>query len=131
VVVVFEEAVEQLAQVIQPSARGASQLERWPFYSWADWAFSDLSGTLRDPMAPDNYLRLAVAVGAVVLTGLVLLHTYTIWWPVSPIGFVIASTYTEDYILWHSALIAWLLTTQIRRYGGLKLYRAFRPAFLA
>ena len=110
--------------------KGASQLEQWPFYSWADWAFSDLSGTLRDPIAPDNYLRLAVAVGAVVLTGLVLLHTYTIWWPVSPIGFVIASTYTEDYILWHSALIAWLLTTQIRRYGGLKLYRACRPAFL-
>jgi len=110
--------------------KGASQLERWPFYSWADWAFSDLSGTLRNPVAPDNYLRVATAVGAVVLTALVLLHTYTIWWPVSPIGFVIASTYTEDYILWHSALIAWLLTTQLKRYGGLKLYRAFRPAFL-
>ena len=110
--------------------KGASQLERWPFYSWADWAFSDLSGALRSPVAPDNYLRVAVAVGAAVLTGLVLLHTYTIWWPVSPIGFVIASTYTEDYILWHSALIAWLLTTQLKRYGGLKLYRAFRPAFL-
>jgi hypothetical protein len=110
--------------------KGASQLERWPFYSWADWAFSDLSSTLRNPVAPDNYLRAAVAVGAVVLTGLVVLHAYTIWWPVSPIGFVIASTYTEDYILWHSALIAWLITTQLKRYGGLKLYRSFRPAFL-
>lgn len=110
--------------------KGASQLERWPFYSWANWAFSDLSGTLRNPQAPDNILRLAAAIGAVVVTGLVLLHTYTIWWPVSPIGFVIASTYTEDYILWHSALIAWLITTQLKRYGGLRLYRAFRPAFL-
>jgi hypothetical protein len=110
--------------------KGASQLEQWPFYSWASWAFEDLSGTLRNPQAPDNYLRLGTIIGAAVLAGLVLLHTYTIWWPVSPIGFVIASTYTEDYILWHSALIAWLITTQLKRYGGLKLYRAFRPAFL-
>jgi len=81
-------------------------------------------------LAPDGYLRLATVIGAVVLTGLLVLHTYTIWWSVSPIGFVIASTYTEDYLLWHSALIAWLLTTQLKRCGGLKLHRAFRPAFL-
>ncbi len=110
--------------------KGASQLQRWPFYSWADWAFSDLSGTLRNPVPPDNYLRLATVAGAMVLTALVLLHNYAVWWPVSPIGFLIGSTYTEDYILWHSALIAWLLTTQLKRYGGLRLYRAFRPAFL-
>jgi hypothetical protein len=110
--------------------QGASQLERWPFFNWADWAFTDLSSSLRNPEAPNNWLRLGVGVGAVVATALVLLHTYVVWWPVSPIGFLIASTYTSDWILWNNALVAWLLTSRIRRYGGLRLYRSFRPAFL-
>jgi hypothetical protein len=110
--------------------KGAGQLAEWPFFSWSSWAFGDLSSTLRNPLPPDNYLRAAVAVGALAIAGLVLLHTYTLWWPISPIGFLIASTYTEDYILWHSAFIAWLITSQLKRYGGLRLYRSFRPAFL-
>jgi hypothetical protein len=110
--------------------KGASQLAQWPFYTWAHWAFEDLSGTLHSPQSPDSYLRLAVGIGAIVMTALVLLHGHLIWWPVSPIGFVIASTYTSDCYLWSNALIAWLVTSRIKRYGGLRLYRAFRPAFI-
>jgi hypothetical protein len=110
--------------------KGAGQLGVWPFYSWANWAFTDLSTTLRTPEAPNNWLRLAVGMGAAATAVLVLLHTYTVWWPVSPIGFLIASTYTSEWILWNNALVAWVITSQIKRYGGLRLYRAFRPAFI-
>jgi len=110
--------------------RGASQLDPWPFYSWANWAFYDLSSTLRNPELPSNYLRAAVGVGALIAAALVLLNSYTVWWPLSPVGFLIASTYTEDWILWFNAFLAWLVTSQLKRYGGLKLYRSFRPAFI-
>lgn len=110
--------------------KGAGQLRVWPFFSWANWAFSDLSASLRNPEAPDNWLRLAVGLGAVIATALVLLHMHVPWWPLSPIGFLIASTYTSEWILWNNALVAWLLTTQLKRYGGLRLYRACRPAFI-
>ncbi|NIQ99719.1 MAG: hypothetical protein GTN78_05890, partial [Gemmatimonadales bacterium] len=38
--------------------------------------------------------------------------------------------YHTNQHVWTNALIAWALTTLVRRYGGLRLYRALRPAFL-
>jgi hypothetical protein len=32
--------------------------------------------------------------------------------------------------IWANALLGWLLATLIRRFGGLRLYRNLRPAFL-
>ena len=32
--------------------------------------------------------------------------------------------------IWANAFTAWLLTSLIRRFGGFRLYRALRPAFL-
>jgi hypothetical protein len=61
---------------------------------------------------------------------LVWLHSNFVWWPLSPVGFIIASSYETNRSLWLNVLIAWMLTTLVRRYGGLKLYRAMRPAFL-
>jgi hypothetical protein len=58
------------------------------------------------------------------------LHTRFLWWPVSPVGFLIASSFETVRSLWVNVLIAWLITTLIRRYGGLRLYRTLRPAFL-
>ena len=110
--------------------KGGGQLPVWPFWSWSNWAFSDLTNSLRSPELPSNQIRLAVAIGAVVTIALVWLHTNVIWWPISPIGYLIASTYTANYILWINALIAWLFTSQLKRYGGLRLYRQFRPLFI-
>lgn len=45
-------------------------------------------------------------------------------------GFLIASSYETNRSIWLNAFIAWLLTAVIRRYGGLRLYRQFYPAFL-
>jgi hypothetical protein len=53
-----------------------------------------------------------------------------VWWPLTPIGFIVATVYHTNQFVWTNALIAWLLTTIIQRYGGLRLYRELRPAFL-
>jgi len=111
-------------------SNGASSLGVWPFTSDSRWAFNELDHSLRNPDPPDNWLRLAVVIGAAAMIGLTWIHTHFVGWPVSPVGFLVGSSWGTNYKLWTNALIAWVLTTLIRRYGGLTLYRAFRPAFL-
>ncbi len=102
----------------------------WPFRMFPNWAFGDLDAALRDPLPPDNWLRSAMLLGAVITAVLVWLNTRFVWWSLSPIGFLIASSYETNRSLWLNALIAWGLVTLIRRYGGLRLERTLRPAFL-
>ena len=102
----------------------------WPFRMFPNWAFWDLDSVLRNPLPPDDWARLAMVIGAAVAGGLVWANTHFAWWPLSPIGFLIASSYETNRSLWLNAFIAWALTTLLRRYGGLRLERHFRPAFL-
>jgi len=108
---------------------GASTLSPWPF-TYPSWAFSELDSSLRLPEAPNNSLRLALFVGAAFTLLLTWLNTTCLWWPLSPVGFLIASAWETNNVLWANMLIAWGLTGVVRRYGGLTMYRAMRPAFL-
>ena len=110
--------------------QGAGALARWPFTSYPSWGFGELDASLRTPEPADNWLRMALALGAGFTLLIVWLHTHYVWWPVSPIGFLIASSYETNRSLWVNVFIAWALTSAIRRYGGLRLFRTFRPAFL-
>jgi hypothetical protein len=110
--------------------KGAAALPRWPFTSYPQWGFGELDALLRSPQLPDNWLRLALVLGAGFTLLLVWLHTHFVWWPVSPVGFLIASSYETNRSMWMNVFIAWVLTTFIRRYGGLRLFRTFRPAFI-
>jgi hypothetical protein len=109
---------------------GASTLARWPFTSYPSWAFGELAATFRAAETPDNWLRLAVAAGAGITFALIWLHSRFLWWPVSPVGFIIASAYETNRSLWANLFVAWALTTLLKRYGGLRLYRSCRPAFI-
>ncbi len=110
---------------------GALAVPPWnPFTSYPGWAFGELESTMRGPEAPNNWYRLALVLGAGFTCLLVVLHTRFIWWPVSPVGFLIASSFETLRSLWVNVFIAWLITTLVRRYGGLRLYRMLRPAFL-
>lgn len=109
---------------------GAAKLGDWPFSSWGRWVFGEVDTSLKFPEPPDNWLRLALALGAGLMLGLSWLHMNMVWWPVSPVGFIIASSWCMDSNLWSCALIGWLVVTLIKRHGGLRLYRTLRPAFL-
>jgi hypothetical protein len=111
-------------------SRGATALPHWPFTSYPEWGFGELDATLRAPEPASNWLRLALVLGAAFTWLLVWLNATFVWWPLSPVGFLIASSYETNRSLWLNVFIAWVLTTLIRRYGGLRLFRSFRPAFL-
>jgi hypothetical protein len=111
-------------------SRGATALPHWPFTSYPEWGFGELDATLRVPEPASNWLRLALVLGAAFTLLLVWLNATFVWWPLSPVGFLIASSYETNRSLWLNVFIAWVLTTLIRRYGGLRLFRSFRPALL-
>ncbi len=109
---------------------GAAKLGDWPFMDWPRSGLQEIDATLRSPERPDNWLRLATGVGAVLMLGMSWLHLNAQWWPVSPVGFLIASSWSTNHNLWGEALLGWLVVVSIKRWGGLLLYRRMRPAFL-
>jgi hypothetical protein len=109
---------------------GAVSLECWPIFAVPTCAFRELNNSLTSPESPDNWLRGALVVGGAFTAGLSWMSAHFVWWPFSPIGFVIASVYHTNRDIWSNAFLGWLLATLVRRFGGLRLYHSLRPAFI-
>ncbi|MGD0114114.1 MAG: DUF6785 family protein, partial [Armatimonadota bacterium] len=107
--------------------RGASNLGDWPFTMWPRYAFQEATNSIHNPQGPDNSARLALFIGAGVMALLVMAHTWIGGWPVNPIGYAIGST---CHTVWTCALMAWILSSSVRRYGGLRLHQSLRLACL-
>jgi hypothetical protein len=128
VVVMLAAGVPAMLKMIY--SNGGTKLADWPFSSWPRGGMSDVDASLRNPEAPDNWLRLAVGVGGCVMLALSWFQLNVIWWPVSPIGYIMASSWAMDNILWGAALVGWLIVSTSKRFGGLPLYRRLHPAFI-
>jgi hypothetical protein len=109
---------------------GAVAMECWPITAVPTCVFREFTSSLTSPQRPDGWLRIALLVGAGITFALFRLTARFVWWPLAPIGFIVASVYHTNEHIWTNALIGWALTAVIRRYGGLRLYRSLRPAFL-
>ena len=67
-----------------------------------------------------------IAFGAFVTWGLAALRQNLLWWPLHPIGYVLAHTGT-GISFWLHYFIAWAIKTLVLRYGGMDLYRRSIP----
>ncbi|MDX1934415.1 MAG: DUF6785 family protein [Capsulimonadales bacterium] len=70
----------------------------------------------------------AVGFGMTAVWGLAALRTAFAGWSLHPIGYVVACTWTMQW-LWLPMLIGWLAKTVVLRYGGMRGYRAALPFF--
>ena len=111
-------------------AHGAFHFNTWQFQDRQTYAYNALVSDLHSPRGPAPYLPLGLLCGAAAMLALNWLHTSFLWWAISPLGFVMSDTYFMNARIWPNAFIAWLLVWSIRRFGGLRLYRRVRPAFL-
>lgn len=91
--------------------------------------FDILQNQLNTPTSTDTPRVWAMTVGAGMTTLLSLLRTRFVWWPLHPIGYVVANTFTMDW-LWCPALLGWASKTLTLRYGGMKTYRVVLPFFV-
>ena len=101
-----------------------------------DWAtrttqtvYANSQRLLESPQTPDSWLLTFVLIGAAVMLVLVLCYYLLPWWPIHPLGYLMAYS-SSMRILWFSFLIGWLCNAICLRYGGTFLYRRIRLVFI-
>jgi hypothetical protein len=91
--------------------------------------FTMLRSWMDNPTPPDPTGLAAAGVGLAVTVVLVLLRQRVLWWPLHPVGYVLAGTPSLDY-MWFPLFEAWVTKLLVLRYGGMKAYRRALPFFL-
>jgi hypothetical protein len=93
------------------------------------WVFNKVADLIYRPRSPNGFALFSMSAGAVVMTFLMIMHRRFLWWPVYPLPYVMASTWSLSKI-WFSVFIGWLLRTLIERGGNFKVYSRLRPLFI-
>jgi hypothetical protein len=107
---------------------GTAKVNGWRT-SMGSRAFTDVHNWSVNPERL-NWPSLEATLVGIAVTGLLMtLRTQFVWWPLHPIGYAIAGTFTMDW-LWFPTLIGWLVKALTIRYGGMQLYRSFIPFFI-
>jgi hypothetical protein len=88
-----------------------------------------LTAWVQGPRGVNGPALQAAAAGMLVVAVLTALRLRFLWWPLHPIGYAAANTWTMAW-LWFPCLLMWVLKGLILRYGGLRLYRRWLPFFL-
>jgi hypothetical protein len=91
--------------------------------------FSLLATRLQVPERTTATQYISTAVGAAIVACLAWLRLNFVWWPVHPLGFVMATSWAS-LNLWFSLFLGWLFKLVTIRYTGLRGYVQFRPLFL-
>lgn len=67
-----------------------------------------------------------VAVGAIITIVLFLLQSRFVWWPINPIGFIVAAGSSAIWFgSWDAFLVAWVAKFLTLKVGGSKLYEQY------
>jgi hypothetical protein len=93
------------------------------------WSYQDLVGARSDPKGPDWPGIAAMGTGALVAIALSALRSRFLWFPLHPIGYLVANSW-GIHINWLSFWLGWLFNMLLTRYGGLRVYRRMLPLFL-
>jgi len=78
---------------------------------------------------PDATAYGGLGVGLVATSVLVVLRTRLPWFPLHPLGYAIAPTWSM-YVFWFPFFVAWMIKALIARLGGIQTYRSWAPFML-
>ena len=107
---------------------GAVTWPTWVFRGWGPNTYGQVLGQINMPSGFDGRPIIFTAVGVVVMAGLTVLNHRFAWWPLHPLGFAVASSFTI-YAVYLAFFLAWLIKLAILRWGGVKTYRNCVPFF--
>ena len=110
-------------------SQGAEAKMAWHATSFGWEAFSRLRGWLHNPTGPNVVAMAAAAGGLLFASGLHQMTIRHIWWPLHPLGFAIAGSYSMA-TMWCPMLIAWVAKTALLRFGGQQWYMRGVPFFM-
>lgn len=84
---------------------------------------------IQHPESPKKWSILFSGVGALVMFLMIAGYQRFIWWPLHPIGYLVAYS-SAMRILWFSFFMGWLFNVIIMKYGGLQFYHRARWFFI-
>jgi hypothetical protein len=91
--------------------------------------FGRLADRLQNPVYPTATQYVSMAAGAAIVAVLSWLRISFVWWPIHPLGFVMATSWAS-LNLWFSLFLGWVFKLLTIRYTGLRGYVMFRPLFM-
>jgi hypothetical protein len=101
-----------------------------------DWAvrstvsvYENVHTLIESPMRSGKWVLIFSVFGAVVMMVLVVCYHRFYWWPIHPIGYLMAYS-SAMRILWFSFLVGWLFNVLCMRYGGIHLFKRLRLFFV-
>lgn len=100
----------------------------YAFHGGATGPFEDIISNMKNPLPADAERLTFMGLGGGVMSGLMFLRYRFAGWPLHPIGFALARLLPIEFS-WFSVFLAWLFKVLILKYGGVKLFRRFRPFF--
>jgi hypothetical protein len=68
-------------------------------------------------------------IGSAITVFLFVMRRLFLWWPLHPIGYVMAGSYSI-YHLWWPTFIGWLAKFSVLKFGGLRTYQKLKPFFI-
>lgn len=114
-----------------PYNRGALNMYSYVYWGNPLWGFRDNIAAVErsggQSVEWSNLVFFMVGVGVTMF--LVLMRTMFWWWPLHPLGYALSASWTM-IVFWFPVLVAWAIKQPLMRYGGIKLYRRYRPLFM-
>lgn len=126
-------AIAVILNIYVPYRLGGTRLDMWmeqlsPSLSWNDYQSYFAPRQIADPAARWQ-MPVFFGVGAVVCLLLTIMRAAFYWWPLHPLGYALAGSWTT-IVFWFPCLVAWMCKSLSIRYGGMSFYAKARPFFL-
>jgi len=114
-----------------PYHRGAINMYSYVYWGNPLWGFRDNAAAVErvGGQYADWTALIFFIVGVGITIFLVIMRTMFWWWPLHPLGYALSASWTM-IVFWFPVLVAWAIKQPLTRYGGMRLYRRFRPFFL-
>jgi len=91
--------------------------------------FDRLAARLQSPEQPTGSDYASMLVGGAIVAALAWARSSFVWWPIHPLGFVMATSWASLH-LWFSLFLGWLSKVLTTRSSGLRGFVKFRPFFM-
>ena len=108
---------------------GAVTLDQYGMSGAPHWSLDRAVAYVRQPLSANAGDLQALSAGAILTAILAVMKSRYVWWPFSPIGLALGSTYAMNNI-WFSVFLGWACKALAFRIGGLRGYRTALPYFL-
>ncbi len=98
----------------------------WFTYAGPQQVFTSTASVLKQQPGIDGMNLFWLAIGALVVLGLTIMRARFAWFPLHPLGYIVASGYPITQ-LWPSFFLGWLIKSLLMRFGGSDAVTRFRP----